>query len=159
MDWLRREPLDEVYVSVPYQSGDSLRPLLSEMESMGLCVHLNVTVLEPYTAAAAGADGAWFPRLRSQVETAGGVPFVTIAAADHDFGAMLFKRLHGRPGGALVGLVHLGADHRGYGHPRSSSKARARCFSNRSASGATAARFISTSCAACTPTPSSANRS
>ena len=26
LDWLRREPLDEVYVSVPYQSGDSLRP-------------------------------------------------------------------------------------------------------------------------------------
>ena len=103
MDWIRREPLDEVYVSVPYQSGDSLRPLLSEMESMGLCVHLNVTVLEPYTAPARG-DSPWFPRLRSQLETAGGVPFVTIAAAEHDFGAMLFKRCIDILG-ALVGLV------------------------------------------------------
>ena len=104
LDWLRREPLDEVYVSVPYQSGDSLRPLLNEMESMGLCVHLNVTVLEPYTAAADDADGAWFPRLHTQVETAGGVPFVTISAADHDFGAMMIKRLMDVVG-ALVGLV------------------------------------------------------
>ena len=104
LDWLRREPLDEVYVSVPYQSGDSLRPLLNEMESMGLCVHLNVTCLNPTRLRRDDADGAWFPRLHTQVETAGGVPFVTISAADHDFGAMMIKRLMDVVG-ALVGLV------------------------------------------------------
>ena len=103
LEWIRREPLDEVYVNVPYQSGDSLRPLLSEMESMGLCVHLNVTVLEPYTAAARKEE-QWFPKLQTTVETAGGVPFVTIMATEHDFGAMVLKRLMDIAG-ALVGLV------------------------------------------------------
>lgn len=103
LEWIRHEPLDEVYVNVPYQSGDSLRPLLNEMESMGLCVHLNVTVLEPYTAAARQESG-WLPKLQTTVETAGGVPFVTITAAEHDFGAMILKRVMDIVG-ALVGLV------------------------------------------------------
>ena len=103
LEWIRHEPLDEVYVNVPYQSGDSLRPLLNEMESMGLCVHLNVTVLEPYTAAARQESG-WLPKLQTTVETAGGVPFVTITAAEHDFGAMILKRVMDIAG-ALVGLV------------------------------------------------------
>lgn len=103
LEWIRHEPLDEVYVNVPYQSGDSLRPLLNEMESMGLCVHLNLTVLEPYTSAAR-QNGEWFPQLQTTVETAGGVPFVTISAGEHDFGAMILKRLMDIVG-ALVGLV------------------------------------------------------
>lgn len=103
LEWIRREPLDEVYVNVPYQSGNSLRPLLDEMESMGLCVHLNVTVLEPYTAAARQSE-EWFPQLQTTVETAGGVPFVTISAGEHDFGAMILKRLMDIAG-ALVGLI------------------------------------------------------
>lgn len=103
LEWIRHEPLDEVYVNVPYQSGDSLRPLLNEMESMGLCVHLNLTVLEPYTSAAR-QSGEWFPRLQTTVETAGGVPFVTISAGEHDFDAMILKRLMDIVG-ALVGLI------------------------------------------------------
>ena len=60
--------------------------------------------MNPTRLAADDADGAWFPRLHTQVETAGGVPFVTISAADHDFGAMMIKRLMDVVG-ALVGLV------------------------------------------------------
>lgn len=103
LEWIRREPLDEVYVNVPYKSGESLRPLLGEMESMGLRVHLNVTVLEPYTSAAR-QDGEWLPKLQTTVETAGGVPFVTISANEHDFGAMVLKRIMDIVG-ALVGLI------------------------------------------------------
>lgn len=103
MEWIRREPLDEVYVNVPYQTGESLHPLLAEMQSMGLCVHLNVTVLEPYTVAAREGE-SWMPRLQTRVETAGGVPFVTLTASEHEFGAMLIKRLMDIVGGA-VGLI------------------------------------------------------
>ena len=36
MDWLRQAALDEVYVDIPMDSGDSFVPYLKEMESMGL---------------------------------------------------------------------------------------------------------------------------
>ena len=36
MDWIRREALDEVYVDVPMDSGESFIPYLDEMESMTL---------------------------------------------------------------------------------------------------------------------------
>ena len=45
MDWVRREALDEVYVDVPMDSGESFIPYLEEMESMGLTVHFR---LKPY---------------------------------------------------------------------------------------------------------------
>ena len=36
MNWLRRAALDEVYIDVPMDSGESFIPYLAEMESMGL---------------------------------------------------------------------------------------------------------------------------
>ena len=39
MNWLRRAALDEVYIDVPMDSGESFIPYLEEMESMGLTVH------------------------------------------------------------------------------------------------------------------------
>ena len=39
MDWLRQEALDEVYMDIPTESGNTLLPYLKEIESMGLTVH------------------------------------------------------------------------------------------------------------------------
>ena len=36
MDWIRRAALDEIYVDIPMDSGESFLPYLEEMESMGL---------------------------------------------------------------------------------------------------------------------------
>ena len=46
MDWVRREALDEVYVDVPMDSGESFIPYLEEMESMGLTVHFRLPLLD-----------------------------------------------------------------------------------------------------------------
>ena len=46
MDWLRQAALDEVYVDIPMDSGDSFVPYLKEMESMGLTVHFRLPLLD-----------------------------------------------------------------------------------------------------------------
>ena len=45
MNWLRRAALDEVYIDVPMDSGESFIPYLEEMESMGLTVHFRLPLL------------------------------------------------------------------------------------------------------------------
>ena len=46
MEWIRRSALDELYVDIPMDSGDSFLPYLEEMESMGLTVHLRIPMLD-----------------------------------------------------------------------------------------------------------------
>ena len=46
MNWLRRAALDEVYIDVPMDSGESFIPYLEEMESMGLTVHFRLPLLD-----------------------------------------------------------------------------------------------------------------
>ena len=46
MNWLRRAALDEVYIDVPMDSGESFIPYLEEMESMGLTVHFHMPLLD-----------------------------------------------------------------------------------------------------------------
>lgn len=46
MDWIRRAALDEIYVDIPMDSGESFIPYLEEMESMGLTVHFRLTMLD-----------------------------------------------------------------------------------------------------------------
>ena len=46
MDWIRQAALDEVYVDIPMDSGDSFVPYLEEMESMGLTVHFRLPLLD-----------------------------------------------------------------------------------------------------------------
>ena len=53
MDWIRREALDEVYVDVPMDSGESFIPYLDEMESMGLTVHFRLLLLDRIAAPVA----------------------------------------------------------------------------------------------------------
>ena len=46
MDWLRQAALDEIYVDIPMDSGESFIPVLEEMESMGLTVHFRLLLLD-----------------------------------------------------------------------------------------------------------------
>ena len=45
MAWVRRDALDEIYINLPYDTGDSLVGYLTEMESMGLDIHFNSPLL------------------------------------------------------------------------------------------------------------------
>ena len=53
MNWLRRAALDEVYINVPMDSGESFIPYLEEMESMGLTVHFRLLLLDRIAAPVA----------------------------------------------------------------------------------------------------------
>lgn len=46
MDWIRQAALDEIYVDIPMDSGESFIPVLEEMESMGLTVHFRLLLLD-----------------------------------------------------------------------------------------------------------------
>lgn len=102
MEWIRRESLDEVYVNLPYATGESLCPILEEMESMGLVIHLNVPALERFFPKK--QKDQWGPRLRGGIEELDGVPLVTIAPTNHKTTDLLIKRLMDIVGG-IVGLV------------------------------------------------------
>ena len=46
MDWLRQAALDEIYIDIPTENGNTLVPYLEEIESMGLTVHFRLPVLD-----------------------------------------------------------------------------------------------------------------
>lgn len=102
MEWIRGEPLDEVYINVPYHTGESLKPIVDEMESMGLTVHLNIPPLEDYLREE--TKESWMPRLQHTLEETGGFPFVTLSTAGHRFEDMVLKRCMDIVGG-VVGLI------------------------------------------------------
>lgn len=104
MDWVRREPLDAVYIDVPYQTGESLRPYVREIESMGPAVHLNVPVLEQYIPH--GRE-TWMPRLEHTLEETGGSLFVTLQSNEYRFGDMVLKRLMDIVGSLVGCLISL----------------------------------------------------
>lgn len=102
MEWLRRDSLDEVYINLPYATGESLAPYLEEMESMGLTIHLNVPALERFLSG--NQKDVLAPRLQGGVEELGGVPLVTIAPTVHKTGDMILKRAIDIVG-SIVGLI------------------------------------------------------
>lgn len=46
MDWIRRSALDELYIDIPMDRGESFLPYLDEMESMGLTVHFRLPMID-----------------------------------------------------------------------------------------------------------------
>ncbi len=94
MDWLRRESLDEIFVDIPYENGSELIPLLEQMQSMGVVVHLNVSFCDQISE-----DRKL--HLRPRLMTVRGKPMLTFAAAEHNQLALIVKRVFD----FLVGLV------------------------------------------------------
>ncbi len=94
MDWLRKESLDEIFVDLPYDNGAALLPLLEQMQSMGIVVHLNINFCDQIED-----DRAL--HLRPHLMTVGGKPMLTFAAAEHNQFALIVKRIFD----FLVGLV------------------------------------------------------
>ena len=102
LEWIRRDPLDEVYINIPYDTGDSLLYYVHELESMGLAVHLNVPTLEKLQKDQQTDD--WMPRLERVLEETAGVPLVTVAFPERKMRDTILKRAMDIFG-SLVGLV------------------------------------------------------
>lgn len=88
----RREVVDEVYMNVPYASGQSLEEYIEGFEEMGIPVKLNINMLE-------GKEG--YSRC---IDLLGDVPVVSFAPRFFDCNKLLMKRVIDIAG-ALVGLV------------------------------------------------------
>lgn len=102
LDWVRRDALDEVYLDLPYDTGESLLPYLRELESMGLDIHLNVPILEHLYGE--GESNEWAPHVSPVLEEYGRSSMITLQATRRTMQDEIIKRLMDIVGG-LVGLV------------------------------------------------------
>ena len=102
MDWIRREALDEVYVDVPMDSGESFIPYLEEMESMGLTVHFRLPLLDRIEEACCDETSA--ARLSRTLGRCAGGNIVTMGTVELKLRDQIAKRCMDIVGG-LVGCI------------------------------------------------------
>lgn len=102
MDWVRREALDEVYVDVPMDSGESFIPYLEEMESMGLTVHFRLPLLDRIEEACCDETSA--ARLSRTLGRCAGGSIVTMGTVELKLRDQIAKRCMDIAGG-LVGCI------------------------------------------------------
>ena len=102
MDWIRREALDEVYVDVPMDSGESFIPYLEEMESMGLTVHFRLPLLDRIEEACCDETSA--ARLSRTLGRCAGGSIVTMGTVELKLRDQIAKRCMDIVGG-LVGCI------------------------------------------------------
>lgn len=101
MEWVRRDALDEVYIDVPYDTGNSLTGYLIELESMGLDVHFSVPILEKVYGETSQAG---CKHIASNLEHRGKAYLIGISTVHHSIRSQVLKRAMDICG-ALVGLV------------------------------------------------------
>ncbi len=102
MDWIRREALDEVYVDIPMDSGESFIPYLDEMESMGLTVHFRLKILDRIEEIC--CDETRSARLWRELGRCAGGNVVTMGTIELKMRQIILKRLLDIAG-ALVGCL------------------------------------------------------
>ena len=102
MDWLRQAALDEVYVDIPMDSGESFVPYLEEMESMGLTVHFRLPMLDRIEMACCDETSA--ARLSRSLSRCAGGNMVTMGTVELKLRDQIFKRILDIVGG-LVGCI------------------------------------------------------
>ena len=102
MDWLRQAALDEVYVDIPMDSGDSFVPYLKEMESMGLTVHFRLPLLDRIEEVC--CDETSTARLSRSLSRCAGGNVVTMGTVELKLRDQALKRMLDIVG-SLVGCI------------------------------------------------------
>lgn len=102
MDWIRQAALDEVYVDIPMDSGDSFIPYLEEMESMGLTVHFRLPLLDRIEEKCCNETSS--ARLSRELTRCAGGNVVTIGTVELSLRDQILKRALDIVGG-LVGCI------------------------------------------------------
>ncbi len=102
IDWIRRAALDEIYVDIPMDSGESFIPYLEEMESMGLTVHFRLKMLDRIEEVC--CDETRAARLRRELGRCAGGNIVTMGTIELELRDMMLKRIMDIAG-ALVGCL------------------------------------------------------
>ena len=101
LTWVRNDALDELYIDIPYESGDSLMPYLHEIESTGINIHLNIPIVDKLRRAA--VDGV-SPSLSNTLEHRAGSPMITLNSTTRSLSDVVLKRGMDLLGG-LVGCI------------------------------------------------------
>ena len=92
MTYIKNEIVDEVYIDVNENIRKHLKPLVMNLEDMGITVHIRIEVLD-------GFDG-----YSTSLGTIGNIPVVTFANREFDYKELAVKRLMDIVG-SLVGIL------------------------------------------------------
>lgn len=92
LTYCRREIVDEVLISIPYEDSSEVKELVTALGDMGAVVHLNLGNLEG------------FNEFNKALGMFGDIPVVTFANVFHDSNRLMIKRLIDIVG-ALVGIL------------------------------------------------------
>ena len=92
MKFIKNEIVDEVYIDVNENIRKHLKPLVMNLEDMGITVHIRIEVLD-------GFDG-----YSTSLGTIGNIPVVTFANREFDYKELAVKRLMDIVG-SLVGML------------------------------------------------------
>lgn len=90
--YVKDEAIDEVYIDVPYDTGNSLHNLIMEFENMGVVVHLDIEIVEK------------FEGFNKSFSMLGNIPVITFANNYYDFNKLMIKRVIDIIG-SLVGII------------------------------------------------------
>lgn len=96
IDWIRKTPLDEIFINLPYYESSDVFEIVEELEGMGVTVHLNVPTLDNML------NESTFSNINCKIYS--GYPLATFAAAVHDSTQLAIKRFTDVIG-SLVGII------------------------------------------------------
>lgn len=91
LEYARKQIVDEVFISVPYDTGESLYNVVMEFENMGAKVHLTVEILNR------------FGDFNVALESMGDIPVITFFNNYYDYRKLALKRVIDIAG-SLVGI-------------------------------------------------------
>jgi exopolysaccharide biosynthesis polyprenyl glycosylphosphotransferase len=92
LDYARKQIVDEVFISIPYDTGDMLHDIVMELENMGVRVNLSVEVLDR------------FKDFHVELASMGDIPVISFTHNLYDYRQLALKRLMDIIG-SLVGIV------------------------------------------------------
>lgn len=97
LDWIRSAPLDEVFINLPFGNSDSISEIITELESMGITVHINLPSFEKIMKEHEANN--------FECETIGGYPMATVSTTAHESVHLALKRLFDIAGGLLGCII------------------------------------------------------
>lgn len=92
MQYIKNEIVDEVFIDLNYQLREQIKPMVMELEDMGVIVHLKVEVLDS------------FKNFDTSLGHLGTIPVITFANRIFDYKEMIVKRFFDILGG-IVGII------------------------------------------------------
>lgn len=84
MDWIRSSPIDEIFINLPEMKYEIIQPVIEEMESMGITVHINLPTLDKLLA------DSNFDNINCRMFH--GYPIATFKAVEKNSLALVIKR-------------------------------------------------------------------